>query len=204
MLGRRHFPLLASLLVQPLSLTPPSLAFYSPPPVLIYLNCSALPMSKPGIAAGPHSYETFISYDLLIKKRRFKFSRRISVPSTTTLASLHLAIMALVSFEDEHLYEFSPHYADKMSINKLLRNVGDTLEYEYDLSSPHEFVIELERKQRHNEPVTKMHLGPCRGKNPIEEDCFQETPFDAEAVADVIEELDPFVRETWQTEAKRD
>lgn len=90
------------------------------------------------------NYKTFDAYTLHITKELDDVDRIITVPATTTIASLHKAIMVLASFTDEDFYKFYPWQSDRSPISNVLRKVGDEMYYEYNFQYPHEFSIRLE------------------------------------------------------------
>jgi hypothetical protein len=87
--------------------------------------------------------------------------RRILLPSTTTLPRLHSILQAAMGWTDSHLHqfvvgqvrygtpepEFDPDILDerRVPMDRLLREKGDALVYEYDFGDGWRHLVEVER-----------------------------------------------------------
>lgn len=112
--------------------------------------------------------------------------RLIELPESTNLYHLHYLIQGAMGWENEHLHEFtqfdqsysvpSPYKGEpvtdsrKVRIDKLLKNIGDTLTYLYDFGDGWEHSIVLKKITPYKGKAGKPALLDGKGACPPE-DC---------------------------------
>jgi hypothetical protein len=84
--------------------------------------------------------------------------RRIQVPSTILLCSLHDAIQVAMGWANSHLHEFEGNDLDEnqFSVSAVLRAVGDTMTYVYDFGDRWQHQVRLSKIL----PMEKTGIGP--------------------------------------------